>query len=524
MNKRIIFCGVILVSFLLVFSSGLTMAYTSDTPLLSKNKNGETVLDVEEQTINARKVMKNLFFGKVENREPQFNFLTSKITTEINDFEKTSEITFGLSNEIDVDNDENTGVNGKDIKVRYFILPYFVSNPEFAIGAVFSVSIERIGNEIKDDSFSLSAETADGLVSVGYASPEASSNEIPERIQLSTIIFVEPVESTLGFSFIMDPTYESNQAQKQIRLFSSFNDTNVKRSYSFGFQPASKTQITLRSTKEIDKWRYALSRDSSFDPVFTAEMKKTVDGTTDETKLTIDSLPEEMSFTLSLTPFSSEGGSIGYNSDEMYDVSVIAETAELGRCNYALIKNTPRKLSAEWIPSRENGFYHVDIDSDGTSIYLLNSLQTPTINLSIQGLSTVDITSFWNLTNPGDLEVIKNPSLDIDLDIIFDEWVAQLDAKPTAENICCSWKSNVSGFLTLDTNQDPLSNIDLLIKGPESGVNIIGETLSAEDFQLIWTVWPLSEFNINKSGSLDFFSLSIDVFVNDQWYHLWPWF
>lgn len=519
-----LFLGAVFVTFLMIFSSASSISLAQLRQDEIKNAEGNIVSEEHQQSINMESVIKNIFFGRKDSRNLQMNFFTSTVTTTCDDVEKKSEITFALSNEIDVDNNENTGINGKDIRVQYLILPYFLPSPEFTFGAVFSVSVERIGEEIKDSAFSLSATIADNLISVGYESPKQSSNEIPKRIQLSTTAFIEPIDGTTGMSFYISPSYDENQEGKQITLFGGFDDDNVKRSYAFGFLPASDTQITLRSTKEPDKWEYILTRDTPYETILTAEMTKTTEDSSKTTKLTIDSLPEEISFALALTPFSSEGGSIEYESSSMYYVDVLIEKEELGKCKYALIKNMPKSLSAEWIPSRENGFYHINIDSEDTSIYLLNSLENPTINFSIKRLSTVDMTKYWNLTNPGNFEIQKDPSLHLELDILFEDWEAHLDAEPTAEYIYCAWKSNVSGFLTLDTNQDPLSTVDLFIKGPENGLSIIGETLAAEDFHLEWTVWPLSEFNINRSGELDFFSLVIKILVNDEWSTLWPWF
>ena len=513
-----------MIIFLILNSSGFSAAIQQSSDLNLIRGSHSIGLDAEEQTINAKTLLKNLFFNRVHSQDTQYSIFTSLITTTCDGIQKTSEISYAAFNDIDVDNDENTGINGKDIRIQYLLLPYFVPSPELTLGVVFSVSVERIGEEIKDNSFSLSAMLADNLISVGYESPDTGANEIPLRIQLSSMVFVELSKGTTGFTISMDPSYASNQEGKEIGLFASFDDTNVKRMYSFGFKPASETQITLRATNDPNKWQYTFTKDTPFDTVFTAELTKIASGMTKETKLTIDSLPDEISFALSLTPFSSEGGRIEYESDSMYDVSVLVETSDIGRCKYALIKNTPQKLFAEWIPAKEDGFYHVDIESGGTTIYVFNSLHSPTINLSISDLRTVDLTAFWNLTNPGDLNVIKDPSLHIDLDILFEDWEAELDAEPTAENIYFSWESDVSGFLTLDTDQQPLSDIYLLVRGPSNGLSVTGETLSADDFHLEWTVWPLSDFYVDKTGSIDFATLSIDVYIEGFWYHLWPLF
>lgn len=524
MNNHIRLGAVGVTVFVLLASTGFSAAYQQSNLLNRTSSKHELDTTLDEETLDVKKVLKNIFFSRNDNENPLLEFFTSTITTTSGDVEKDTDIIFGLPNEIDVDNDESTGINGKDIRVQYFILPYFLPGPQFTVGAMFSITVERIGIEISENHFSLSATIGDNLFSVGYESPETESNEVPNHIQVSSTVFFQPFDGATGFSFYMNPSFTSNQHEKQITLFAGVDDQQVKRSFSFGFQPASETKITLRSALDSNEWEYTFTKEASFDTTFTAEMTKTVSGITKETKLTIDSLPEEISFLLSLTPFSSDGGRIKYESESMYDVSVLIETSDIGLCKYALIKNTPRFLSAEWIPSRENGFYDVNLDSDGTSIVLLNALHNPTINLTIRDLSTVDMTAFWNLTNPGDLKVIKDPTLQVDLSLIFEEWVAHLNAKPTAENIYFSWKSNVSGYLTLDTDEQPLSNMDLLVKGPHNGIQIIGETLTADDFHLDWTVWPLSDFYVNKTGSITFLSLSIDVLIGETWYHVWPLF
>lgn len=529
MKKNILFWGVILITFLLISSIQIpAMQKTTQKQNLVNinndcNENNHIVQSNKNEMLDVSSLIKNIFFRKTDSSS-LMDFLTSTVRTKCAETEKTTEITFALFNDIDVDNNENTGINGKDIRIQYLILPYLLPSPDPTIGAQLSVNVERIGDEIKDQSFSLSTNIGENILTVGFNSSEEEHNEIPKSIQLSTTVFLQLTDSTIGFSFYMDPLYESNQEQKKITLFGSAEYGTVTHDYAFGFEPATETEITIRSTKKPEEWRYTLIRNSLYQTVLTARLSKKAIGETTQTKLTIDPLPDNIDFRLRLTPFSSEGGSLSYQCNQMYDMSVLVETNDLGVCKYALIENTPRRVDAEWIPTRDEGFYHIDIDSEGTNIYLLNTLKNPSINISLTDISTVDMTSFWNMTNPGDFRIIKDPSFHVNLDVLFDEWMARLDAEPTAENIYFSWKSNVSGYLTVDTNQDPLSNINVLIKGPDSGVNIDGETLSADDFHLDWTVWPLSELVINKSGSIDFLSLSIDIFVNNEWYHLWPWF
>lgn len=103
-----------------------------------------------------------------------FDLLTSTIHTTCAGLSKTSEITFGLLNILDVDGDENTGINGKDIRVQYYILPWLEIEPELRLGAIFTVNIERIGEEIAGKEFNITASLGNNMFSLGYLSPESS--------------------------------------------------------------------------------------------------------------------------------------------------------------------------------------------------------------------------------------------------------------------------------------------------------------------------------------------------------------
>ncbi|RLF45392.1 MAG: hypothetical protein DRN17_02690, partial [Thermoplasmata archaeon] len=80
------------------------------------------------------------------------------IYTKCGDVEKNTSIIYGLLFPIDVDDNSNTGENGKDIKVRFLILPY-LSQKNFGWVLSFSIvmDVERLGNEIKDEDFEIYA-------------------------------------------------------------------------------------------------------------------------------------------------------------------------------------------------------------------------------------------------------------------------------------------------------------------------------------------------------------------------------
>ena len=176
-----------------------------------------------------------------------------------------------------------------------------------------------------------------------------------------------------------------------------------------------------------------------------------------------------------------------------------------------------------WKAIRENGYYHINVDSDGTDIRLLNSLNNPTINLSLNRVTNLNMTTYWNFTNPGDFRIIKEPSLNIDIKVIIDEWEFLLNAQPIAEDIQISWLTDISGYLTYNTNWQPINKMDLLIKGSDLGIRAVADFFKSQDFKLEWTIWPLTEFNIQKTGEYESVSLLIEIFIQGNWYRLWPW-
>ena len=180
-------------------------------------------------------------------------------------------------------------------------------------------------------------------------------------------------------------------------------------------------------------------------------------------------------------------------------------------------------LFAKWLPVKDNGWYHLEMDSDGTDIRIYDFLQHPSVNISIYGLTDVNMTAYWNFSNPGNLWISKNPSFHINLSIIIGVWEASLDAQPVAEDINISWLTGVTGYLIYDTNWQALNQMDLLIRGSDIGIRTVADTFKAEDFRLDWTIWPPVEWNIGRTGEIDFVSLLIEVYIQGQWYHLWPW-
>ena len=453
------------------------------------------------------------------------DLLTSNIYTNCNGFEKTSETFFALTNEINVDGDDNTGINGNDISIQYLILPWLEMNPDLSIGLKFLFNVERIGEEIKNKDFNLSASIGDNIIEIGYSSPDKNGNEIPKKISFSILAFINTNDGEKGLKFNINPSYDSTYIDKELLLFGKNFDSenNIRREYYFSFSPASETEITITSTKNEGEWNYDFYRNNEYDIDFTSRIIEIENDKTLDTIIKFFSLPKEINFNLLLTPFTSEGGSFKYQSNSMYDTKILIQSNNLGACEYALIDNIPRKIVAEWIPIRENGYYYLEVESEGTDISLLDTLVNPTINLSLNSVSDLNMKAYWNFTNPGDFRIIKEPSLNIEINVIIGEWEFILNAQPIAEDIKVSWLTDITGYLAYDTNWQPLNQMDLSVKGSDVGIRTVAEVFKSEDFRLDWTIWPPIEWNLEKSGEVDHISLLIEIFIEGNWYRLWPW-
>jgi len=188
------------------------------------------------------------------------SLFTSTITTRYDDIEKTSEISFGLSNEIDIDNDNDTGVNGKDLRIQYILLPYLYADPDFRIGLIYSITLERIADELPDSPFSVSAELGDNIMNLGIGNSEMQGNDIPRKITFSSTLFLRFPDQTIGFSFSIDPEFDEIQENQVLELFAQFNDGAVDQEFSFTYESAISTEITISQTKKPQEWEYEFKR------------------------------------------------------------------------------------------------------------------------------------------------------------------------------------------------------------------------------------------------------------------------
>ncbi|KYK24215.1 hypothetical protein AYK24_06490 [Thermoplasmatales archaeon SG8-52-4] len=121
----------------------------------------------------------------------------------------------------------------------------------------------------------------------------------------------------------------------------------------------------------------------------------------------------------------------------------------------------------------------------------------------------------------------RDPAFDFTLNmgpayILGFKFTAEFDFM-SSEYLEVKWNIGVTGRISIDTDWDYFTTIDIFIDHSSGKVDITANGLKAENWWVKWTAWPPSEWNIETGGMIDWTGLVIDVFYNGEWKHVWPW-
>jgi len=135
-------CGVWLVVALL-FIVTMVPSVLSATSITINTDDNKIISDNSFPSKNLRNnnFFSQLFKNRLQQNLPPLGLFSSVIYTNCNGVEKSTEVIFGMLNDIDVDNNPNTGVDGADIRVQYILLPWIELDPILAIGGLFTISV-----------------------------------------------------------------------------------------------------------------------------------------------------------------------------------------------------------------------------------------------------------------------------------------------------------------------------------------------------------------------------------------------
>jgi len=488
-------------------------------PVVIGNKN---ILRIEKTKNKISKTNYKPISFKPKTKTTFIDLFTSTVHTDCEGVEKSTKVLFTQTKKIDVDNNQNTGENGNDVQIQYLLLPVIEQTDDFSIGISFILNMQRLNEDIKNKDFIAKMEIGNEYINIGFKSPKNPDNEIPKSVSTAFTLMFYLGDNTRGYRFSLDPSYDTNMQDKKIVLLTEFNTGERENIFQYELNPSVKLNSEVKSTLIGGKWHYSFDKISEWDSTATTTYTSVTQEETKTTKFIIDKLPDEISFALDFTPFSNNGGKLSYESQEYYDISLSVESNQMGVLKYATLDNTPKMITAEWKPSILNGYYNVNIESDGTTFTIQDDLVNPDKKFVLTNLEDIDFKTRWNLSNPGDLSIEKTNGLNANLELKLEEWTATIDSEFTAKNIKFDWDLDSSGYLKLDSFDEPITTTDISLMSEDIGFKTIGESLTADDFELYWTLWPPKDFDITSQGFLDFIDLTIDVFFEGSWYHIWP--
>lgn len=160
--------------------------------------------------------------------------------------EKSGKLSLFTLDAIDIDNDNTTGVNRKDIKVQAILFPWIELEPDIALGFIVSLSVQRLGEEIKDKnvSVSLNITIGDIRIQLGYLSSDKPGNEVPESLTATFMPLLHPLQQGIGFRLALIPHYDNAEGNKTITLYARHGRENIERGFSLTFDPVVRCRDT----------------------------------------------------------------------------------------------------------------------------------------------------------------------------------------------------------------------------------------------------------------------------------------
>ena len=454
------------------------------------------------------------------------------IYTRCDGIEKRTSIIRGLLLPIDVDNNSETGVDGNDIQVRFFIYPW-IEMDDVGIVLVFitTISVERLGDEIKNSDFEIYLEillpdlfssSTSHRLRIGYYSPE--NEEIPTLAE-GTIkfkpYFIYGKKPELSFGII--PSFDTTEDQILILIsdYAKFENTNmvVHRTFSVEYDPAVTATVKIKPGTSEDMWGYTFTRsaEKSTTVTFSYNIEK-AGNISRSIVLNIDKLPEFLSFELGLTPFSSGGGSLKYRSSSEYNITLSVTGSRLGICKHFIVKYIPTEIDATWVPKLIGGYLNLRTSSNRSKFIIKDVNYEPYTRFSFANISEM-INATWEFNKTGYLELTSSqPGAIISFDWNKDGFDINISTKLGTSYFFTSWDIDIPGYLELDCNGDYLFSYQFKVEFYDIfGLIIRTDLLQAEDYRMEWE--SLLPPVINTSGYLKIIgNIDLGIMLGGTWY------
>ena len=452
------------------------------------------------------------------------------IYTKCGDVEKNTSIIYGLLFPIDVDDNSNTGENGKDIKVRFLILPY-LSQKNFGWVLSFSIvmDVERLGNEIKDEDFEiyayfhLSLEDygyGDYEFCIGYSSPEGKG--LPRNeILLLTIYPYLMYDKNPDFILQNTPVFDGEESDMDViaRYSGNFGGNTFDHNVAISCQPAIPSTIKFTPDFSISKINTSISRTADKDTTLTLKYNGEINDEEMGVALTIDKIPREMTFSILYNIFgpSGENGMIDYESSSEFNVTLTVGVSKIGLMGTMRLEYLPRHFAAEWSGRVYGGYINVSVNSQLTKFIICDDIDNPSVYFSISNI-TNSANFSWGMDQGGYIELRSgHEGPKTDFYRILGSMRVEMISEMKTDYLFLSWNIDREGYVTLDTNGNWLNEFSFNFTIDNNVGLLIGASfLKADNFRAEWVIWPP---NFQLSGDINFIgNIVFSVMLGGAWY------
>jgi len=454
------------------------------------------------------------------------------IYTKCGDVEKNTSIIYGLLSPIDVDDNSNTGENGKDIKVRFLILPH-ISQKNFGWILSFSIvmDIERLGDEIKDKDFEiytnfhLSLEDydyGDHEFRIGYSSPEGKELPRDERLSLTIYPYLM-YDKNPDFILQNTPVFDGKESDVDIiaRYSGSFGGNTFDHNVVISCQPAISSTIKFTPDFDVHKINVSISRTADKDTTLTLKYDGKINDNEMGVSLTIDKIPREMAFSIFYNIFGSSGenGMIDYESSNEFNVTLTVKVSKIGLMGVMRLEYLPRHFTAEWSGRIYGGYINASANSPLTKFIICDDIDNPSVYFSISNV-TNSANFSWGIDQGGYVELkSEHEGPKTDFYWILGSMRIEMISELKTDYLFLSWDIDHEGYVTLDTNGNWLNqfSFNFTIDG-NVGLLIGASFLKADNFKAEWVLWPP---NFQFSGDINFIgNIVFSIMLGGTWYSI----
>ena len=420
------------------------------------------------------------------------------VYTRCNGIEKKIPLLKALFNPIDVDDNESTGEDGKDIKINAYPFPYVQQvNGKWILAVSLVFKIIRLGEEIKDSDFEtyVQLDFHGQIFRAGLGSEQGK--ELPKEARIVfTVVPYLMYDKEPEYYLNLEPVFEGNASK--VAIFGEY----IGKSHQYmqiDFDPAVTTMIKFSPSMKVEHAGISIQRYSSQETT----LKMIYEGKFNA-NLTIEKIPISMSFNLSVSE-----GHFEYEASDEFNISMIIEGKHqaCARINYL-----PRHVA---IDGGMEGYLNVFTNNRKTELIMADKPNNPNSFIKVSNL-TGNITFKWSVGLDGYIGVDGGKNAFIELNAL--KGMFDLKATKKASNFSFSWNLALNGSIAINTNWEWLAEYSMNFTLQNFGIYIKANFLRAENYSVEWNTSPPL---FNTYGNIDFIGdIDFSIMINGVWYPL----